>query len=263
MLPLATVQIPYTLFVDDAALYVGMYAFPGTLLSVDKRTMTLRHTLTLGEGEDDVRWMESAPGHPYLYANTNTGPARVVAVRKEDMKRMGTLLLKNGEDKALCGLLRDARGRAPRNDSKGNGPRTLLLGTNTSPGRIVRVNLGLSASTWREGQMVRSGGCSLRTGEDHVVALDADDMFVYAATYSTPALVVKLGQMTLNRVAALELKMPGGEKVTALVHGSAGHFFAGTDTRPGAVVRLKGFNVDGTAALAKPGTVRRRLLEVV
>ena len=150
LLPLATVQIPYTLFVDDAALYVGMYAFPGTLLSVDKRTMTLRHTLTLGEGEDDVRWMESAPGHPYLYANTNTAPARVVAVRKEDMKRMGTLLLKNGEDKALCGLLRDAqlRGAKPMHGRQSQvlkppGRAALLRRAGTSVSRAA-----LASSTW-------------------------------------------------------------------------------------------------------------------
>lgn len=228
-----------------------MYAFPGILLRLDKRTMAVSGRLTLQHGEDDVRWVESAPGHPYLYANTNTSPSRVVAVRKKGMKRVGTLVLQRGEDYALCGLLRGAKGgaRGP--------PRTLLLGMNTSPGRVVRVDLGLSAATWREGQMARTGGVVLRKGESHVVALDADERFVYAATYSTPALVVKLALADLKRVAALSLKMPGGEKITALVHGSAGHFYVGTDTRPGTIVQLRGFDGDGAPHLAK----RRRLLE--
>ena len=91
--------------VDDSRIFIGMYAFPGVVVQLDKRTLQQRARLRLHRGENDLRWIESNIDHPFMYTDTNTRPARIVRIAKQGLTRHGALTLLPGEGNVLCGSL--------------------------------------------------------------------------------------------------------------------------------------------------------------
>ena len=238
--------------VDDSRIFIGMYAFPGVVVQLDKRTLQQRAQLRLHRGENDLRWIESNIDHPFLYTDTNTRPARIVRIAKQGMTRHGALTLLPGEDNVLCGSLWIA---PAQNNGAASEPLSLMVGTNTSPGRVVKVHVGkqrvMWADAWRAGAgpMRRVASVVLRPHEAHVVAVVTDASHVYAATYTSPARIIKLRGSDLSRVAAMTLHGHGASKITSLVH-THSLLFAGTDTSPGSVFRIEGYT-DGPAAVPR------------
>ena len=108
------------------------------------------------------------------------------------------------------------------------------------------------ADAWRAdavAPMRRVASAVLRPHEAHVVAVVTDANHVYAATYTSPARIVKLRGRDLSRVAAMTLRGHGADKVTSLVH-SHSLLFAGTDTTPGRIFRVEGY-VEGPASVPR------------
>ena len=60
----------------------------------------------------------------YLYASTYTSPAKVIRIRKSDMKRIEVVTLAPGEDQASAIVA---------------GHASLYVGTDTNPGKLIKL----------------------------------------------------------------------------------------------------------------------------
>jgi hypothetical protein len=72
-----------------------------------------------------------------------------------------------------------------------------------------------------------------------VVALTADSTFVYAASYTSPAVVVKIRQDDMVHINSVALAQPWGVSASAITAGWD-HLYVGTDTSPGELVKFTG-----------------------
>jgi hypothetical protein len=222
----ANENVPYSMLVDGQSLYTGMYNFPGQVVQIDKKRMVQTNVITLGEGQDDIRWL--AQDDYFVYANTNTVPGQVVRLKKPRLGGsdgrgagvalavQGSVALKPGEDHLLASCIFP-------------GSSFLFIGTNTAPGKVVKIDVR---------SMARLQAVTLQASEPYISSLVCDDEFVYATTYTIPAFVIKLRQKDLKRVATLSAT-GGGEKAAIMasdpVSAQQGSMYIGTDTDPGTV----------------------------
>ena len=139
---------------------------------------------------------------PYPVASAAAAQAafkagRAVERRERELRVRGCLALKQGEDGAVA-LASD-----PRPPSLG-GTGDVFVGTSTDPATIVRISVSKKASS-ATARLVRVASVQLKLGQAFVAGLHADGEFVYAATFTVPARVVKVSTMALyNATAALQ-----------------------------------------------------------
>jgi hypothetical protein len=101
------------------------------------------------------------------------------------------------------------------------------LGTNTTPGQVVKVNLAT---------MQRVGAVTLEPGEDRLWSAVSDGTHAYFGTYTEPGRVVKVNLATMQRVEAVTLEPGEGFLYAAVSDGT--HAYFGTRTSPGRVVKV-------------------------
>jgi PKD repeat protein/predicted RNA-binding protein with TRAM domain len=144
-------------------------------------------------------------------------PTTVPTVRADT--RVGALTLNTGENVLSSAVIDSGGGFA-------------YFGTETSPGRVVKVRLS---------DFTRVGGLTLNTGENllSIAVIDAAGGFAYFGTDTSPGRVVKVRLSDFTRVGALTLNT-GENLVSSAVIDSAGGFaYFGTDTSPGRVVKVR------------------------
>merc|ERR1711968_74874 len=145
--------------------------------------------LELSQGEDDVRALVTDASDPlHVYAVCRTSPGRIVKVRTDnsvpanEQERVGlshvqSLTLADGEDRPLAGAV----------DRYGH----LYVGTSNVPAHIVKVRV---AGMVRLGQVSLEGKISgsLVRQLGNVVAMEHDNEYLYAGTFTEPGRVVRV-----------------------------------------------------------------------
>ncbi len=156
------------------------------------------------------------------------------------MTRLGALTVNAGEDDFDSGVIDAAAGYA-------------YFGTDTAPGRVVKVALNGS------GLPMRVGALTLNAGEDYLIAavIDPAGGYAYFGTRTAPGIVVKValnGDGPPIRVGALKLD-PGEDYLmrAAVIDPPAGYAYFGTYTPPGIVVKIA---LDGNTTPTLAGALK-------
>ena len=77
-----------------------------------------------------------------------------------------------------------------------------------------------------------------------MVALTADSLFLYAATYTQPANIVKIRQADMALASTVVMEQPWGIDVSSITAGWS-HVYVGTDSNPGQLVKFTGAAAGG------------------
>jgi len=106
------------------------------------------------------------------------------------------------------------------------------FGTNTSPGRVVKVMLS---------DFTRVGALILDSGENSLVSavIDQPDGFAYFGTDTSPGRVIKVRLSDFTRVGALTLNNGENQLTSAVIDQPDGFAYFGTHTTPGRVVKVR------------------------
>ena len=133
--------------------------------------------------------------------------------------RVGALTLNTGEDRLRSAVIDTVNGFA-------------YFGTDTSPGRVVKVRLS---------DFARVGILTLNPGESYLYSavVDSSGGFAYFGTGTSPGAIVKVRLSDFSRVGALTLNTGENTLRSAVVDSSGGFAYFGTDTSPGIVVKVK------------------------
>jgi hypothetical protein len=148
--------------------YFGTRTAPGRVVVIDLPTFQRVRAVPLEPGEDHLSSAIIDPTGRYVHFTTSTRPAQMVRLRatttgrKPVFTREGAISFATGEDHA----------RAAAIDPTGS---FAYVGTATSPGRVVRIDLAAFS---------RTGALTLPTGESYpcVSVMDADGRFAYLGT---------------------------------------------------------------------------------
>ena len=163
--------------------YFGTDSNPGRVVKVDLATMTRVGAIDLESGENQLKAAVIDPDGTYAYFGTdNTAPARVIKVRLAGatcaggvacggMGRVEGLTLNSGEIRLRSAVI----------DPDGT---HAYFGTDTSPGRVVKVEL--------EG-MTRVGAIELDADEDQLFSAVSDGTSAYFGALTAPGRIVKVG----------------------------------------------------------------------
>src|SRR5438552_3160046 len=106
------------------------------------------------------------------------------------------------------------------------------FGTDTSPGRVVKVRLS---------DFTRTGVLRLTPGEDALLSavIDTAGGFAYFGTYTEPGIIIKVRLSDFTRVGALTLNSGEEDLYSAVIDPAGGFAYFGTDTFPGKVVKIR------------------------
>src|SRR3990167_5867913 len=128
------------------------------------------------------------------------------------------------------------------------------FGTDTSPGRVIKVALGAGAAA-----PTRVGAVTLNSGENSLFSavVDPANGYAYFGTDTSPGRVVKvaLGASAAapTRVGAVTLNSGENSLFSAVIDPANGYAYFGTSTSPGRVVKIA--LGAGAAAPTRVGTV--------
>lgn len=261
-------------FINNIA-YFGTFEAPARIMPLDLNTMTFLPALTLDPGDDRLSSLHfDANGGGRLYGTCFTSPGRVVDVDLTTFTRVGAVDLpvalfdlRTGLYDAFGGMMYAASGTIPsrvarlttfplafdtsvslpaganlaRSMVRNPAPGTpiVYIGTDTSPGRIVRFDLlGFTAVDV----------LTLDAGDNFIRSLAATDAgnTLIAGTYTTP-----------GRTIAVDVTGAPMVRTAALDHNGSNNFAAGTvvddlgrgriyhamNTNPGRVVVLNQTNL--------------------
>lgn len=105
------------------------------------------------------------------------------------------------------------------------------FGTNTSPGKVVKVRLADMASV---------GTLTLNPGEDflHSAVLDPVEGFAYFGANTYPGRVVKVRLSDFTRAGTLTLPLDEHYLASAMIDTAGRYAYFGTDTQPGRLVKI-------------------------
>ncbi len=197
---------------DGTHAYFGTDTDPGRVVKVDRATMTRVGAVTLEAGED--RLFSAVSDGTHVYFGTLTSPGRVVKVQMSG---------------ATCAQGVDCGGMARVDAVTLAGERFLssvvsdgahaYFGTNTSPGRVVKVNLATLA---------RVDAVTLEAGENGLVSVVSDGTYAYFGTDTDPGQVVKVNLATLVRVGSVTLEAGESFLNSAVSDGTHAYFGVGT-----------------------------------
>ena len=229
-------KIAYAMTLDNEYLYTGMYTVPGRVLKWRKTDLQRVARLELSQGEDDVRALITDASDPlHVYAVCRTSPGRIVKVRTDnsvpanEQERAGlahvqSLTLADGEDRPLAGAV----------DRYGH----LYVGTSNVPAHIVKVRV---AGMVRLGQVSLEGKISgsLVRQLGNVVAMEHDNEYLYAGTFTEPGRVVRVRKSPFAVRDVVHLGV-GEDRVAAMTHAGS-TIFVGMDTSPAKVVQVSGY----------------------
>ncbi|MEO0228250.1 MAG: hypothetical protein ABIL70_09410, partial [candidate division WOR-3 bacterium] len=105
------------------------------------------------------------------------------------------------------------------------------FGTETSPGKVVKVNLST---------LDRVGAITLNSGENNLYSavIDTQNGYAYFGTDTSPGRVVKIDLSTFQRVGAITLNSGENNLYSAVIDTQNGYAYFGTWTSPGIVVKI-------------------------
>ncbi len=215
--------------------YFGLVTSPGRIVKIKlgdgDAPPTRVSALVLPTLERYLRSAVIDTANGYAYFGTDTNPGRVIKVRLEDgdttPTRIGRLdLIANQEEMLYCAVIDPDNGYA-------------YFGTYTSPGRVVKVNLGSGASL-----PTRVGAVVLDPGEDNLASavIDPAQGYAYFGTFTSPGRVVRValgaGSNPPSRVDAMTL--PTGEDFLTRsdIDLAAGFAYFGTYSNPAYLVKV-------------------------
>jgi hypothetical protein len=193
---------PSLLQSDDNHVYTGQNTSPGSIIKIDKGTMTKIGDVTLDAGENDIRSMafdSSDPSH--LYANTNTVPGKVVKVDISAMQKVATATLTEGKN-LLAGV-----------EESGN---FLYVGSNSDPAVISKID---KTTMTVDSEKVLGVGKA-------ITAMASDAEHLYCGTYEQPGKILVIRKTDLFEQVALDLTQ---NDVTSVVTSGGGHMLIGTE----------------------------------
>jgi hypothetical protein len=170
-----------------------------------------------GSGSGTVRVLVGMLGVALLVGVLPAAEPSVAAETARPFERVGALTLAG--DGYLHSAVIDRAGRFA------------YFGTDTSPGRIVKVDLAT---------FTRVGTLTLPAGDDrpYPAVIDPAGRFAYFGTITSPGRVVKVDLASFTHVATLTLAT-GVNRLTSAVIDPAGRFaYFGTDTWQGQVVKV-------------------------
>ncbi len=168
--------------------------------------------------------------------------ARVIKIDMATSERVGSLRLPTGELPARTIVSPDGQ--------------YAYIGTETVPGRVVRMDLETFAV---EDEIV------LLAGEDNIsaAAISPDGSHAYFATETVPGRIVKVDLEQFERVDAITLRLGENNLRTAHVSPDGQTAWFATDTFPGRIVQVDLENFERTASLSlgeEEGEIRAGLL---
>jgi len=167
----------------------------------------------------------------YAYFGTYTSPGRVVKFAlgsgANPPSRIGAVTLNSGENNLYGHAVIDiANGYA-------------YFGTDTSPGRVVKVALGAGANP-----PTRIGAVTLNSGEDRATGAVIDTMngYAYFGTFTAPSIIVKVGLGSganpPTRVGAVALNSGEDAAFSGIVDVGRGVAFFGMLNGDGGIVEV-------------------------
>jgi hypothetical protein len=158
--------------------------------------------------------------------------------------RLGALPMNAGENALLCAVIDTANGFA-------------YFGTDTTPGRVVKVSLSTFA---------RVGALTLNAGENSLqsAVIDAANGYAYFGTDTSPGIVVKVQLSTFTRAGALTLNASEIQLRCGVIDTRNQLAYFGTNSVPARVVKvsLSSFTRVGAVTLnAGEDTVRAAVID--
>ena len=214
--------------------YFGTNTLPGLVVKVvlaSGATLPVRvGALTLNSGENYLYCGVLDSGTQYAYFGTGTSPGRVVkiglGVGLTPFARIGAITLSSmaGENILRCAVLDSVNQYA-------------YFGTNTSPGRVVKVGLGGA------GAPTYVGSLGLQTGENNLstAVISVSSQFAWFGTNTSPGRVVKInlnGASTPTRVGACTFIAGEDSLVGGSIDVANQSAWFATNTAPGNVVKI-------------------------
>ncbi|PKO18784.1 hypothetical protein CVU37_05245 [candidate division BRC1 bacterium HGW-BRC1-1] len=202
--------------------FAGVYEAEWTAAGLEEKIYDVALTVTDKKGhaftERSLKFSDPAAG---------TSAPGTTAYPNGGMVQLGTLSAP-GESDFLCAVVDASSGYA-------------YFGTNTWPGRVVKIALGAGATA-----PTRVSAVTLNEGEDRLASavIDASNGYAYFATeaYDDPGRVVKValgtGANAPTRVGAVTLTTGERHLRCAVIDAPNGYAYFGTYTSPGRVVKV-------------------------
>jgi hypothetical protein len=224
--------VVYSLLADKEHLYCGTYTFPAKIIKVDKSSMKKVQEIVLHSGMNDVRTLvgdATDQNDAYLYALTNTAPGQVVKICKKTMAVEKVATLNAGENNLLAGTVVDSQ--------------HIYVASSNTPGTIIKLKKDTLA---RAGRFVMEGA-------GFITSMVADEVSIFAVTYTMPSLVVQVQKKSMTKQTALMLQGPHSMLSKSSALSVAGKYLiVGTDTSPAYLCKLSGYG--NTAASSSDTT---------
>jgi hypothetical protein len=220
--------IPYTMSADatGSSIYTGHSTFPGRVLKLDMVSMALQKRAILWAGEDDVRWVELDATHVFAY--TKTSPGKIVKLEKTELARQKAVDLTTGSDEPLSGCTSGGY---------------VYASSSTSPAIVSKYDadeLTLVASNTLDGVGM-------------VVAMECGNDYLYTASFTKEAYIARIRKSDLGQQSWVSLAEGGHPGMAAvLVAGKNDHLYVGTDSGPGVVYKVRGFDAPQVATPPPP-----------
>jgi hypothetical protein len=117
----------------DGFVYIWTKSAPVHLLKVNLRNFKREGALSFNAEHGRVTFCVIDPLRTYAYFGTEGAPAKIIKVQLSNLTHAGILTLAAGENNIVSGVIDMA--------DNSNTPGYAYFGTNTSPGRIVKVDL--------------------------------------------------------------------------------------------------------------------------
>lgn len=141
-------------------------------------------------------------------------PNKIASTQETSLpRRLSGLTLNTGEDDLLSAITDGTYG---------------YFGTNTKPGRVVKVRLS---------DMTRVGSVVLPAGDDVLLSGTTDGRYGYFGTNTSPGRVAKVDLVTMAWEGSLTLRVGEDRLYSAINDGEFGYF--GTDTSPGRIIKVR------------------------
>ena len=244
---------------------------PAKIHKISLDTFSVVSTLTLNEGEENIRSgvIDTAAG--FAYFGTNTSQGKILKIRLSDLTRVAALTYTTGEGFFLTGVIDPLD---PTDSSSGY----MYFGTDDAPGQIVKVRLStfskvatlsllsgenrLQSSVidrvnnfayfmlrWDTSAIIRVDldnfarfGTFILTGVDFVnsAVLDSSGNNLYLGTDESPAKIIKV-EMRPFASQLITRTMNTGDNMleTAVIDGSNTYAYFATNTSPAKVLRIR------------------------
>jgi len=223
--------VPYAMAIDgkDGSVYSGHSTMPGRVLKVSQEGgMVLEKRAILWAGEDDVRWIELDDTH--VYANCKTSPGKIVKLERTELARQRATDLPAGANDPLAGCVSGG---------------FVYAASSTVPTVVAKYDTD-------ELVLVQSKELN---GMEMVVAMECGKDYLYTASFTQQAYVSRIRKADLGQQSWVSMSEGGRPGMAAVLSaGPNGHLYVGTNSGPGVVYKVTGFDVpsSGLAEVEAP-----------